>query len=199
MPAATFYQPIEKILEGKCEYEYYNQATNSYSKANKSRICHISLDNLNINIIMMIFTIRNQPSREKPYVWKIHSEGPKRTDPGSTVPLRNTAVKLAKQNKWKYIAIAVASEDVPASDIISEYVISMESYQYGNDTVYDLSNDLDKLKDLGKPNFYRTEVNLNGVKYSFSFIKKDKLMEYLKIFDNRPYDISGKDREMNAK
>lgn len=199
MPAATFYQPIEKILEGKCEYEYYNQATNSYSKANKSRICHISLDNLNINIIMMIFTIRNQPSREKPYVWKIHSEGPKRTDPGSTVPLRNTAVKLAKQNKWKYIAIAVASEDVPASDIISEYVISMESYQYGNDTVYDLSNDLDKLKDLGKPNFYRTEVNLNGVKYSFSFIKKDKLMEYLKIFDNRPYDISGKDSEMNDK
>ena len=148
---------------------------------------------------MMIFTIRNQPSREKPYVWKIHSEGPKRMDPGATVPLRNTAVKLAQQNNWKYIAIAVASEDVPASDVISEYVISMESYHYGNDTVYDLSNDLEKIVNLGKPNFYRTEVNINGVKYSFSFIKKDKLMDYLKMFDNRPYDTSNKKIGKNTK
>ncbi len=199
MPAATFYQPIEKIIEGKCDYEYYNQSTNSYSKTNKSRICHITLKDLNTDIIMMIFTIRNQPSREKPYVWKIHSEGPKRMDQGATVPLRNTAVKLARQNKWKYIAIAVASEDVPAGDIISEYVISMESYQYGNDTVYDLSNDLEKIKNLGKPNFYRKEINLNGVKYSFSFIKKDKLMDYINIFDNRPYDISSKDNEVEEK
>lgn len=147
----------------------------------------------------MIFTIRNQPSREKPYVWKIHSEGPKRMDPGATVPLRNTAVKLAQQNNWKYIAIAVASEDVPASDVISEYVISMESYHYGNDTVYDLSNDLEKIVNLGKPNFYRTEVNINGVKYSFSFIKKDKLMDYLKMFDNRPYDTSNKKIGKNTK
>lgn len=197
MPAATFYQPIEKIIEGQCDYEYYNQATDSYSKANKSRICHVSLNNA--DIIMMIFTIRNQPSREKPYVWKIHSEGPKRMDPGATVPLRNTAVKLAQQNNWKYIAIAVASEDVPASDVISEYVISMESYHYGNDTVYDLSNDLEKIVNLGKPNFYRTEVNINGVKYSFSFIKKNKLMDYLKMFDNRPYDISNKKIEKNNK
>lgn len=195
MPAATFYQPIEKILDGHCKYEYYNQSTNSYSRDNKSRICRINLENLDTSILMMIFTIRNQPSREKPYVWKIHSEGPKRTDPGSTVPLRNTAVKLSKENKWKYIAIAVASEDVPTSDIISEYVISMESYQYGNDTVYDLSNDLEKLKNLGKPNFYRTQVSLGGVKYSFSFIKKDKLIDYLRIFDNRPYDKNTKDDE----
>ncbi len=199
MPAATFYQPIEKILEGKCDYEYYNQSTNSYSKANKSRICHVSLQNLNIDIIMMIFTVRNQPSREKPYVWKIHSEGPKRMDQGATVPLRNTAVKLAQKNKWKYIAIAVASEDVPTSDIISEYVISMESYQYGNETVYDLSNDLEKIKNLGKPNFYRTEVTLNGVRYSFSFIRKDRLIDYLNMFDNRPYDISSKDNEAKDK
>lgn len=190
MPAATFYQPVEWILDGKCSFEYYNQSTNSYSLANKSRICHVILNGeseKNTNVVLMIFTIRNQPSATRNPVWKIHSEGPKRTDPGSVVPLRNTAVHLAKVNGWKYIAVAVAPEDTPSSDIVSKYVVSMESYQYGNDTVYDLTNDLEELQNRGEPDFYRKDVNVNGTVYTLSFVKKDRFIDYLKLFDNRPY------------
>ena len=137
----------------------------------------------------MIFTIRNQSSAVKNPVWKIHSEGPKRTDPGAVVPLRNTAVQLAKEKGWKYIAVAVAPEETPTTDVVSKYVVSMESYAYGNDTVYDLSNDLDELQQRGEPDFYRNDVRINGAVYSLSFIKKEKLLDYLVLFDNRPYSI----------
>jgi hypothetical protein len=190
MPAATFYQPVEKELNGQCSYEYYNQYTKAYSIKTKSRICHVILDgesDKNKNVILMIFTIRNQPSAIKNPVWKIHSEGPKRTDPGAVVPLRNTAVKLAKDNGWKYIAIAVAPEDTPDTDMVSKYIISMESYSYGNDTVYDLSADLEELHNLGDPDFYRKDISVNGATYSLSFIKKGNFIHYLSMFDNRPY------------
>ena len=190
MPAATFYQPIEKVLDGKCDYEYYIQTNDSYSKTGKSRICHVTLPNeseKNKDIVLMIFTIRNQPSAIKNPVWKIHSEGPKRMDQGATVPLRNTAVKIAKDKGWKYVAVAVAGEDTPETDIISKYIISMESYAYGNDTVYDLTADLEKLESLGEPDFYRSDANVNGTMYSLSYIKKEKFIEYLTLFDNRPY------------
>lgn len=190
MPAATFYQPVEKVLDGKCEYAYYIQDSDSYSQTSKSRICHVTLPNesdKNKDIILMIFTIRNQPSAIKNPVWKIHSEGPKRMDRGATVPLRNTAVKIAKEKGWKYIAVAVAAEDTPETDVVSKYIISMESYAYGNDTVYDLTADLEKLESLGEPDFYRSDANVNGTIYSLSYIKKDKFIEYLSLFDNRPY------------
>src|SRR5690606_25580245 len=64
---------------------------------------------------------------------------------------------------------------------------SMESYSYGNDTVYDLTDDLKKLVSLGEPDFYRNDIKLNGKIYSLSFIKKDKFLDYLRLFDNRPY------------
>lgn len=198
MPAPTFYQPVEKILYGKCAFEYYTQSNDSYSKSNKSRICHVTLDKTserNKDIILMIFTIRNQPSTYQNPVWKIHSEGPRRTDPGSTVPLRNTAVNLAKKNGWKYFAIAVAGEDTPSNDVVSRYIVSMESYEYGNDTVYDLTQDLNKLISLGEPDFYRNNVNVNGTIYSLSFIKKDKFIDYISMFDNRPYDFREEDKD----
>lgn len=192
MPAPTFFQPIEAILNDKCQYEYYNQSTNTFSKENRSRICHVTLPGsgtVNKDIIMMIFTIRNQPSREREYVWKIHSEGIKRMDVGSTVPQRNMAVKLAKQKGWKYMAVAVASEDTPVTDIITQYVVSMESYSYGNNTVYDLTSDLLELDSLENPLFYRSKANINGSTYSLSFIKKEIFIDYLTLFDNRPYSI----------
>ena len=106
MPAATYYQPIEAILNGKCKYEYYNHTNNVFSSTNRSRICHVELPErsfYNKDIAMLIFTIRNQND-----AWKIHSEGIKRTDAGSMVPLRKATVKLAKDKKWKFIAVAVA-------------------------------------------------------------------------------------------
>ena len=106
MPAQTFIKPVEKLLDGNCNYEYYNQDEDQFSIEKKSRICHVILDETgedNKDIILMIFTIRNQNGK-----WKIHSEGAQRTDRGATVPLRNTAVNLARRKYWRYIAIAIA-------------------------------------------------------------------------------------------
>lgn len=189
MPAETFSKPLEGMLNGKCSYEYYHQATGTYSKTQKTRICHVTLnagENYNKNVVLMVFTIRNQSGK-----WKIHSEGIKRTDPGATVPLRNKAIALAKANGWKYASIAVAGEDTPATEVVSKYVVSMESYGYGHETVYDLSNELEKLNELGLPNFYRCEAEVNGNTYSFAFIKKDFLVDYLSVIDNRAYRDGG--------
>ena len=126
MPAATYYQPIEAILDGNCDYEYYHHTENTFSKTNRSRICHVELldDNeYNKDIALLIFTIRNQSG-----AWKIHSEGIRRTDPGAMVPLRNATVKLAKEKGWKFIAVAVTGEDTPETENISQYVVSIESY-----------------------------------------------------------------------
>ena len=195
MPAATFFKPIEDILNGKCQYEYYSQDDETFSVDKKTRICHIVLNEASDDckdLVVMIFTIRNQPNPSSPNtpIWKIHSEGPKRTDPGSTVPLRDKAIELSKKNKWKYMSLAIAGEGTPTTDLVSEYVIAMESYDYGNETVYVLTDDLEKLNAMGKLDYYRSIVEINGKKYSFSFIKKDKLLDYIEIFDNRPYDTT---------
>ena len=185
MPAATFYQPIEKVLSGKCEYSYYRQSDGKYSKDSPSRICHVSLkntNNQNTDVLMLIYTIRNQTGK-----WKIHSEGAKRFDQGAMIPTRNKALSIAKENRWKFVAIATAGEDAPPDDIVSKYFVSIESYVYGNDTVYDISKELQELESLGRPDYYRTFIGLSGVVYSLAFIKRDKLTEYLCAFDDRAY------------
>lgn len=195
MPRATFYQPVEEILNGKCNLEYMDSNGIIINNDSKSRICHVTLPNTNSynqDVLLMIFTIRNQGG-----IWKIHSEGPKRTDPGSTVPLRNTAVRIAKENNWKYIALAVSSLDVDPNDIITKYFISIESFEYGEATVYDLSNELKQLKNANEPNFYRFQISLSGKNYSLAFIKKTYFLEYLYMFDNRPYLIE-ENRNLNS-
>jgi len=190
MPQETFSKPIEEILNGQCIYEYYNYTNDTFSTTAKTRICHVELneqDEYNRNIALMIFTIRNQSGK-----WKIHSEGAKRTDPGSTVPLRKAAVKLAKNRKWKYVAAAVVSAEVQATETISQYVVSIESYSYGNETVCDLTNELQTIEKMGLPDFYRCKVETTGSVYSLAFIKKNKFINYLKVVDDRAY------RELNG-
>ena len=145
MPAASFIEPMEKILNGNCLYEYFDYQNDEFSTTKKSRILHVQMPNtvdMNSNIVVLTFTIRNQNGK-----WKIHSEGVKRQDPGAMVPMRNTALKLARDNDWKFIAVAVAGTET-GDDIIAQYVVAIESYTYGNDTVYDLSNELDVLKEI---------------------------------------------------
>ncbi len=185
MPAATYYQPIEAILDGNCNYEYYSHTDNTFSKNNKTRICHVQLNatsEYNQDIALLIFTIRNQSG-----AWKIQSEGAARMGPGDMVPLRNAAVKLAKEKGWKFVALAVASEDTPASENISQYVVSIESYTYGNETVGSLADALSTLNSLGNPDFYRTKISIKGNEYSLAFVKKDKLLAYLSTIDDRAY------------
>lgn len=185
MPAPTYYQPIEAILNGNCNYEYYNYTEDTFSKTSRSRICHVELaedSEYNKDIALLIFTIRNQSG-----AWKIHSEGIKRMDPGAMVPLRNATVKLAKEKGWKFIAVAVAGEDTPNTENISQYVVSIESYTYGDETVGVLTDALEELNTLGNPDFHRFKTDINGKEYSLAFIKKENFIEYLTYFDDRPH------------
>lgn len=184
MPAPSFIEPMESMLNGKCKYEYYDYQSNEFSITRKSRILHVEMPetgDMNSDIVVLTFTIRNQNGK-----WKIHSEGVKRQDPGAMVPMRNTALKLARANGWKFIAVAVAGADAD-DDIITQYVVGIESYTYGNDTVYDLSNELDTLKEQGCPNFYRTQISIRDNVYPLVFIKKEHFIDYLVMFDDRPY------------
>ena len=63
----------------------------------------------------------------------------------------------------------------------------MESYTYGNETVYDLTEELKELENRGKPDFYRCQVEVNDKEYAFSFIKRERFVEYLTMIDNRSY------------
>lgn len=176
MPNETFSEPLEALLNNKCKFDYYSVKDDNFTTT-PSRICHVTLstgDQKFSNIVLMIFTIRNQDGK-----WKIHSEGAKRTDPGSTVPLRNAAIKLSQSRNWKFLAIALAGKDAPSSDIISDYVISIESSNYGDNTVYDLSTELKQLQNLGKPNFYRSLISIKEEHYSLFFIKKSYFYSYL--------------------
>lgn len=186
MPSGTYYQPIESILDaGICEYEYYSPTENKFDKDKKTRICHVELQEsteYNKDIVLLIFTIRNQNG-----TWKIHSEGEKRTDAGAMIPMRNAAIKLAKGKRWKYAAIATANSDVESSDIISKYVVSIESYTYGKETVCPLTDELNSLKESNYPDFLRKKITINNKEYSLAFIKKEKLLDYLKYIDNRAF------------
>lgn len=186
MPAATYYQPIETILTGKCNFEYYSYTEKVFSKNNRTRICHVELPDAgdyNKDIALLIFTIRNQNNE-----WKIHSEGAKRTDAGAMVPLRNATINLVNEKGWKFIALAVAGEDTPTYDNVSQYVVSIESFTYGDETVGVLTNYLNFLKEKGNPDFYRFKFAVGQKKYSLAFIKKEKLMDYLKYIDDRSFD-----------
>ena len=63
MPAQTFYQVIESVLnENQIEYDYFDYNNNTFSKDLKTRICHIKFSNnteCDKDIVAMIFTIRN--------------------------------------------------------------------------------------------------------------------------------------------
>jgi hypothetical protein len=184
MPAETFSSPFENMLKGKCEYEFFDYVNESYSKDKKTRICHITIGNsneYNCNIVAMVFTIRKQAEK-----WKIHSEGAMRIDPGATVPLRNASVELAKNMGWKYVAVAITGE-AREEETISQYAVSIESFSYGDYTAFDLTESINKLNQLNKPDFYRNIVTVGPNIFSFSFIRKEKFVEYLEVFDNRPY------------
>lgn len=194
MPAQSFIEPMENILNGKCKYEYFDYQNNEFSITKKTRILHIEMPNsgdMNSNIVVLTFTIRKQDEK-----WKIQSEGSKRQNPGDMVPLRNTALQLARNNDWKFVAVAIAGMGAE-DDVITQYVVAIESYTYGNETVYDLSNELHTLKMRGCPNFYRTEITIRQNVYSLVFIKKEYFVDYLIMFDDRPYQMISRVKKDN--
>ena len=184
MPAGQYYQPFEKVLNGNCEYEYFNSVENVFSNV-PTRICHVKLGSkqgTEQDIVIMEFTIRFQSNE-----WKIHSEGAQRTDPGSVVSLRNAAVNLARDKGWKYMAIASVPVDTPSTEVISNYFVAIESRSYGNETVGVLTDAITAIETLNKPDFYKHQLETSLGKYTLAFIKRDKLIDYLIYCDDRSY------------
>ena len=69
----------------------------------------------------------------------------------------------------------------PKTENISQYVVSIESYTYGDETVGVLTDALEELNTLGNPDFHRFKADINGKEYSLAFIKKENFIEYLII------------------
>jgi hypothetical protein len=194
MGSSTFHKPFEEVLKAfseSCTYEYYDSSKQAFSK-NQSRICHLSLtgeNEKNKDAILMIFKICNNQGRVV-----IQSEGPNTTNKSSTYPKKIEAVELAQRKKWKYYAIGIAGTEV-LDPTIHKYVVSIESANYGKATAYDLTSHIQYLNEHGLPDFYRctgiaTEAGNQQVPYTFSFVKKEKVIDYLKFFDSRSYDNS---------
>lgn len=190
MPAPSFNKPLEEMLEmNNISYKYYDSKSRTFDENKVSRICELTFNDVNANtyndkIIMMVFSIRNQND-----VLKIHSEGAERMEAGATIPSRNIAIEISKTNKYKYMSIAIVGENIelPINHIMREYVISIESYEYGNETGLSIEEYVDEIEGLGRPDFYRKEINYRGNKYFFCFVKKTYFSTYARIFDSRPY------------
>lgn len=167
------------------DYEYYDFSNKHFAVGAQSRICHIAMKNdtnRNSDSILMVFTIGLNSDRVV-----IQSEGKSTTNPSSTYPQKIEALKLAQKANWKYFALAISPEDF-ANVTIRDYVVAIESAFYGTATVCVLDQTITDLEAAGYPDFYRCKVMAsNNVEYTMSFVKKTKLIEYLKLFDNR-YD-----------
>lgn len=164
------------------EYNFYDFSNKTFKSNAQSRICHISLKNeyqYNKDAIVMIFTIGDNVGRTV-----IQSEGAKTSNPSSTYPQKIEALHLAKENGWKYIALAISPENFP-NETIRNYVVSIESTTYAKATVCVLDECIKHIEDNNYPDFYRCRQKANNIEYTLSFIKKNKFIEYLSLFDNR--------------
>lgn len=188
--AGDYYKRIENTLKGNgCLVEYYWDGEFSQ---NNSRICHTKINN--VDVVILLYSLRNQSEDDQSTspVWKIHSEGSKRTDPASMVPTRNKALRLAKDKNWKFITLgSIPSDEKYSQDPLSNYFLSIESYSYGDETGYNLTPFIEEMENANWPVFKRSQLAVKSRKgtnyYYMSFVHKDILLEYLSLFDNRAY------------
>lgn len=171
------------IKNGSIECIFYDFANDQFAENAQSRICHLALqreNEYNRDALLMVFTIGQNVGRVV-----IQSEGVKTTNPSSTYPQKIKALKLAKENNWKYIALAISSEDFE-NETIRDYIVSIESTSYAKATVCVLDDCIAWLRENGTPDFYRCKKTASdNVEYTLSFIKKDKILEYISLYDNR--------------
>lgn len=190
MPAPSFNKPLEEMLsKNNISYMYYDSKRDAFGQSRPSRICELTLPNSNSNpyndkIMMMVFSIRDQEG-----VLKIHSEGAERMEPGATIPSRNKAIELAEKYSCKYMSVAIVGDNIklPQNHVMNDYIISIESFNYGNETGVSIEGFVQELESLNRPPFYRRKVIYRGSEYSFAFVNKNFFATYAQLFDSRPY------------
>ena len=184
----TYKDAFNKLINGlktsgSIEYKYYDFANKQFSDDAQSRICHFTLKDeceYNQDALIMVFTIGKNVNRVV-----IQSEGGNTANPSSTYPQKMEALRVAKTKGWKYIALAISSDDFE-NETIRDYVISIESTSYAKATVCVLDKSISLLEKSNYPDFYRCKVKASDYKeYTLSFIKKNKLIDYITFFDNR--------------
>ena len=183
----TYKEAFRKLVndfekENLLEYTFYDFSKKKFEKNAQSRICHFSLKDegdYNRDSLLMVFTIGSNVGRIV-----IQSEGSSTTNPSSTYPQKVEALRLAKENNWKYIAVAISSEDFD-NETIRDYVVSIESTSYGKATVCVIDDCIETLEQNDKPDFYRCRKKVGKDEYTLAFIKKEKLIDYISYFDDR--------------
>lgn len=184
----TYKDALVKLLNdlkgrGLIDYTFYNFSSKKFESNAQSRICHLSINSqndYNKDSMLMVFTIGKNVGRIV-----IQSEGGNTTNPSSTYPQKIEALHLAKKNEWKYIGLAISSEDFE-NETIRDYVVSIESTDYATVTAFPIDDCINALASCGKPDFYRYKKEAsNNVEYTLSFIKKEKFLDYVELYDNR--------------
>ena len=183
----TYKEAFRKLVNGferenSITYTFYDFSNKKFERNAQSRICHVSFKDegdYNRDALLMVFTIGNNVGRTV-----IQSEGSSTANPSSTYPQKIGALRLAKENNWKYIAVAVSAEDFD-NETIRDYVVSIESTSYGKATVCVIDDCIEALEKNNKPDFYRCRKKAGRDEYTLAFIKKEKLIDYICFFDNR--------------
>ena len=183
----TYKEAFRKLVNGferenSITYTFYDFSNKKFERNAQSRICHVSFKDecdYNRDALLMVFTIGNNVGRTV-----IQSEGSSTANPSSTYPQKIEALRLAKENNWKYIAVAVSAEDFD-NETIRDYVVSIESTSYGKATVCVIDDCIEALEKNNKPDFYRCRKKAGRDEYTLAFIKKEKLIDYICFFDNR--------------
>ena len=171
----TYKEAFRKLVNGferenSITYTFYDFSNKKFERNAQSRICHVSFKDecdYNRDALLMVFTIGNNVGRTV-----IQSEGSSTANPSSTYPQKIEALRLAKENNWKYIAVAVSAEDFD-NETIRDYVVSIESTSYGKATVCVIDDCIEALEKNNKPDFYRCRKKAGRDEYTLAFIKKD--------------------------
>lgn len=171
--------------EGVLDYIFYDFSNKKFASSAQSRICRVSLNgesDYNRDALLMIFTIGKNVNRVV-----IQSEGERTGNPSSTYPQKVAALQVAKENNWKYIAMAISAEDFE-NEVIRDYIVCIESTEYATATVCVIDSCISYLEENNFPDFYRCRQIASNVEYTLSFVKKEKFCQYIAFFDNRPYN-----------
>ncbi len=183
----TYKEAFVELIEGYkkrglLEYKFFDFDTKSYRDNAQSRICHVQITNegvYNKDAVLMVFTIGENVGRTV-----IQSEGANTNNPSSTYPQKKEAIQQAYKNKWKYLAIAICSKDYSLNRTIKDYVVSIESTDYAKATICVLDDCIEFLEENNNPDFYRCTQVVGKTTYTLSFIKKDKFLDYIRVYDN---------------
>ena len=170
MPAATYYQPIEAILNGDCNYEYYAHTENKFDQDVRTRICHVELtdsNEYNKDIALLIFTIRNQNN-----AWKIH---------------KMNIIRLYKEQGIDYSEQDLETYIKELKNTIIEDIKSTFKFAKNSKISTEYDSNLNEIIVLifENQNIWKKAI---GLKYGYFFIREEKDYCYSMVYNKKIFE-----------